>query len=146
MPKTVTLNKQFCALEQSGHLNVGLPKIAFGTQSINANYLDLNCGVGDIVKIALPAYKLHIVSFSTTVETVEGAACTINVGYTGSATAFHNGLDINAAATTVSAAGVFATPVVIDNTAGDVFLTVLCNSAATDTAVVRFNVVYFVIN
>lgn len=108
----------------AGVINVDQVQVDFSYKNTEFN-LDFSLASGDTGRISLPKAKVRIKGLTTQVKTKEGSAATIDVGYTGSAAYFHNDLDVNAVAETISNAAV----VEIDNTAGDKYLTILANAA-----------------
>lgn len=81
----------------------------------------------------IPAYSL-ILGVTVNVKTAEGAACTIDVGDSGSASRYFNDLDVNA--TGVSS---YITPYFVT---ADTDLRVTLNTAATDVFIAEIVVVY----
>jgi len=105
-------------------INVDQVQVDFSYKNQEFN-LDFSLASGDTGRITLPVGKIRIKGLTTQVKTAEGSAATIDVGYTGSAAYFHNDLDVNAVAETISSAAVIE----IDNSANDKYLTILANAA-----------------
>ena len=107
-------------------------------KTVRVDFTALNNGAGagsaDVVQVMKVPQGAHVYHVSVEVLTVEGGVATIDVGDGGSASRYHNDLDINAAAVTNYNGGyTYAAADTID---------ILANTASTGAAIMDVHVIY----